>query len=87
MNDSTTGLTSSECVGSAVMGRVAPRRRCCLSSAAPAAARDRDRSLRPARLGRAAAIVLVLGLMLLGAGRSGGADVAHPREQLRAIGR
>ena len=36
-------------------------------SAAPARARDRDRSLRPARPGRAAAAVLVLGLLLLGA--------------------
>ena len=36
-------------------------------SAAPAAARDRDRSRRPARPGRAAAAVLVLGLLLLGA--------------------
>ena len=36
-------------------------------SAAPARARDRDRSLRPARPGRAASAVLVLGLLLLGA--------------------
>ena len=36
-------------------------------SAAPARARDRDRSLRPARPGRTAATVLVLGLLLLGA--------------------
>ena len=36
-------------------------------SAAPAGARDRDRSLRPARPGRTAATVLVLGLLLLGA--------------------
>ena len=36
-------------------------------SAAPAAARDRDRSLRPARPGRLAATVLVVGLVLLGA--------------------
>ena len=36
-------------------------------SAAPAGVRDRDRSRRPARLGRAAATVLVLGLLLLGA--------------------
>ncbi len=36
-------------------------------SAAPAGARDRDRSRRPARPGRAAATVLVLGLALLGA--------------------
>ena len=36
-------------------------------SAAPAGARDRARSLRPARPGRAAATVLVAGLLLLGA--------------------
>ena len=36
-------------------------------SAAPARARDRDRSRRPARPGRPAATVLVLGLLLLGA--------------------
>ena len=36
-------------------------------SAAPAGARDRDRSRRPARPGRPAATVLVLGLLLLGA--------------------
>ena len=36
-------------------------------SAAPAGARDRDRSLRLARPGRAAATVLVVGLLLLGA--------------------
>ncbi len=36
-------------------------------SASPAGARDRDRSLRHARPGRAAATVLVVGLMLLGA--------------------
>ena len=36
-------------------------------SAAPARARDRDRSRRPARPGRAAATVLVVGLVLLGA--------------------
>ena len=36
-------------------------------SAAPAAARDRDRSRRPARPGRLAATVLVVGLVLLGA--------------------
>ena len=36
-------------------------------SAAPAGARDRDRSRRPARPGRAAATVLVVGLALLGA--------------------
>ena len=34
---------------------------------APARARDRDRSRRPARPGRPAATVLVLGLLLLGA--------------------
>ena len=37
------------------------------SAAAPAGARDRDRSRRPARPGRAAATVLVVGLLLLGA--------------------
>ena len=36
-------------------------------SASPAGARDRDRSRRPARPGRPAATVLVLGLLLLGA--------------------
>ena len=36
-------------------------------SSAPAGARDRDRSRRPARPGRAAATVLVVGLVLLGA--------------------
>ena len=36
-------------------------------SAAPAGARDRDRSRRPARPGRAAATALVVGLVLLGA--------------------
>ena len=36
-------------------------------SAAPAGARDRDRSRRPARPGRPAATVLVVGLLLLGA--------------------
>ena len=36
-------------------------------SAAPAGARDRDRSRRPARPGRLAATVLVVGLVLLGA--------------------
>ena len=36
-------------------------------SAAPARARDRDRARRPARPGRAAATVIVLGLVLLGA--------------------
>ncbi len=44
-----------------------PRRRYGLRSAAPAGARDRDRSRRPARPGRAAATVLVVGLVLLGA--------------------
>ena len=74
MNDSTKGLISSERVGSAILSRVAPRRGYCLSStsppdfsAAPAGARDRDRSRRPARPGRAAATVLVVGLLLLGA--------------------
>ena len=39
----------------------------CLRSAAPYGARDRARSRRPARPGRAAATVLVVGLLLLGA--------------------
>ena len=54
--------------------RAEPSRSYCLSStsppdcsAAPAGARDRDRSLRPARPGRLAATVLVVGLVLLGA--------------------
>ena len=37
------------------------------AAAAPVRARDRDRSLRPARPGRLAATVLVVGLVLLGA--------------------
>ena len=64
MNDSTKGLTSGERVGSAILSRVAPRRRYGRRSASPAGARDRDRSRRPARL---AATVLVVGLVLLGA--------------------
>ena len=67
MNDSTKGLTSGERVGSAILSRVAPRRGYGPRSAAPAAARDRDRSRRPARPGRLAATVLVVGLVLLGA--------------------
>ena len=50
-----------------LLGRVAPRRNYGPRSAAPARARDRDRSRRPARPGRAAATVLVVGLVLLGA--------------------
>ena len=50
-----------------LLGRVAPRRRYGPRSAAPVRARDRDRSRRPARPGRAAATVLVVGLVLLGA--------------------
>ena len=50
-----------------LLGRVAPRRGYGPRSAAPAAARDRDRSRRPARPGRLAATVLVVGLVLLGA--------------------
>ena len=56
------------------MSRTDPSVGSCLSSpsppdcsAAPAGARDRDRSRRPARPGRAAATVLVVGLLLLGA--------------------
>ena len=56
------------------MSRAEPSVGYCLSStsppdfsASPAGARDRDRSLRPARPGRAAATVLVVGLVLLGA--------------------
>ena len=67
MNDSTTGLTSSERVGSAILSRGAPRRGYGPRSAAPAGARDRDRARRPARPGRAAATALVVGLALLGA--------------------
>ena len=67
MNDSTKGLISSERVGSAILSRAAPRRGYGPRSAAPAGARDRDRSRRPARPGRAAATVLVVGLVLLGA--------------------
>ena len=67
MNDSTKGLTSSERVGSAILSRAAPRRGYGPRSAAPVRARDRDRSRRPARPGRPAATVLVVGLVLLGA--------------------
>ncbi len=67
MNDSTKGLTSGERVGSAILSRAAPRRGYGPRSAAPAGARDRDRSRRPARPGRLAATVLVVGLVLLGA--------------------
>ena len=67
MNDSTKGLTSSERVGSAILSRAAPRRGYGRRSAAPAGARDRDRSRRAARPGRAAATALVVGLALLGA--------------------
>ena len=56
------------------MSRAEPSVGYCLSStsppdfsAAPAGARDRDRSRRPARPGRLAATVLVVGLVLLGA--------------------
>ena len=56
------------------MSRAEPSVGYCLSStspsdfsASPAGARDRDRSLRHARPGRAAATVLVVGLLLLGA--------------------
>ena len=56
------------------MSRAEPSVGYCLSStsppdfsAAPVRARDRDRSLRPARPGRPAATVLVVGLVLLGA--------------------
>ena len=61
-------------VGSHNESRAEPRVGYCLSStsppdcsAAPAAARDRDRSRRHDRPGRAAATVLVVGLVLLGA--------------------
>ena len=67
MNDSTKGLISSERVGSAILSRAAPRRGYGPRSAAPAGARDRDRSRRHARPGRLAATVLVVGLLLLGA--------------------
>ena len=50
-----------------LLGRVEASRGSCRRSASPAAARDRDRSRRPARPGRAAATVLVVGLVLLGA--------------------
>ena len=67
MNDSTTGLTSSERTGSAILARAEASRGYCLRSAAPAGARHRARSHRPARPGRPAATVLVVGLLLLGA--------------------
>ena len=64
---STRDLTSSERTGSAILGRAEARRSYGLRSAAPYGARDRDRSLRPARPSRPAATFLVLGLLLLGA--------------------
>ena len=64
---STRDLTSSERTGSAILGRAEARRSYGPRSAAPAGARDRDRSHRPARPGRSAATVLVVGLALLGA--------------------
>ena len=74
MNDSQKGLTSCERLDPAIMSRAEPSLGSCLSStsppecsAAPARARDRDRSRRPARPGRPAATVLVAGLLLLGA--------------------
>ena len=67
MNDSTQDLPSDACADSAVLSRAVPRRDYGPRSAAPARARDRDRSLRPARPGRAATTVLVVGLVLLGA--------------------
>ena len=60
-------LLSDASADSAILGRVAPRRGYCLSSASPPGSRDRDRSRRPVRPGRAAATVLVAGLLLLGA--------------------
>ncbi len=54
-------------VDSAPLRRAAPRRGDGPGSAPPARARDRARSLRHARPGRAAAAVLVVGLLLLGA--------------------
>ena len=67
MEDSKKSWTFNECADSAILGRAAPRRGDGPRSAAPYGARDRDRSLRPARAGRPAATVLVVGLMLLGA--------------------
>ena len=74
MNDSQKGLTSYERLDPAIMSRAEPSLGSCLSSpappdcsAAPARARDRDRSRWPARPGRPAATVLVVGLLLLGA--------------------
>ena len=64
---STRDLTSSQRTGSAILSRAEASRGSCRRSAAPARARDRDRSRRPARPGRPAATVLVLGLLLLGA--------------------
>ena len=60
-------LLSDACADSAILGRAEASRGYCLRSAAPAGARDRARSRRPARPGRAAATVLVAGLLLLGA--------------------
>ncbi len=67
MDDLTQDLPSDACADSALLGRAEARRGYGLRSAAPARARDRDRSRRPARPGRPAATVLVLGLLLLGA--------------------
>ena len=67
MEDSKKSWTFNECADSAILGRVATRRGDGLRSAAPTGAWDRDRARRPARPGRTAATVLVVGLLLLGA--------------------
>ena len=56
-------------------------------SAAPAGARDRDRSRRPARPGRTAATVLVVGLLLLGAAAAEAQTSRTLVSNIRASGR
>ena len=75
MNDSTTGLTSGERVGSAILSRAAPRRGYGLRSAAPVRARDRDRSLR-----RALAVFLVAFAALLAAPPDAAAQTEVPAD-------
>ena len=65
MDGSKKDLTSDACAELAILSRAATSPSD--FSASPAGARDRDRSRRPARPGRLAATVLVVGLVLLGA--------------------
>ena len=89
----TTGLTSSERGEAAVMSRAEPSVGYCLSStspsdfsAAPAGARDRDRSLRPRPSRPRRRHRPRRGPGAPRGGRGGGADGAHPREQHRGSG-